>query len=133
MASMAPVAAVPTGGAVAGLLGAGVLARVSGWKALHKSIPGQHPTIDGEVSTHHEGPHGCVLLGQTVRFVGKICLVLAPVDQDQASVATRVTVAFVLHVEASHGVELPQWLSNGFKSGQLVIGSKVGQSPADVD
>jgi hypothetical protein len=94
---MAPVA-VAARGAVTGLLGARVLARISGWKALHDSIPGKHPTIDREVSAHHEGPHGCILLGKAVRFVGEIGLVLATVDQNQASVATVVTVAFVRRV-----------------------------------
>jgi hypothetical protein len=97
VASMAPVAPVASRRPVAGLLGAGrrVLASLSGRKALYDPIPGKHPTIDREVPAHHEGPHGCVLLGQVVRFVCKICLVLASIDQDQARVSIGVTVALV--------------------------------------
>lgn len=97
---VAPVAPVAAGRAVvAGLLGARVLAGVCGGrKTLHDAIAGEHSTIDREIPAHHEGPHGGVLLSQAVRFVCKICLVLAPIDQNQAGVATRVTVTFVCRV-----------------------------------
>lgn len=95
VAMMAPVA---TGGAVARLLGAGVLARVRGREALHNSIPGKHSAIYGEVPAYHEGPHSCVLLGKSVRFVREIRLVLASIDQNEAGVAIVVTVAFVRRV-----------------------------------
>lgn len=32
-------------------------------QSLNNTIPGQHATVDGEVPAHHEGFHGCILLG----------------------------------------------------------------------
>lgn len=99
VAAVAPVASVAAGRAVvARLLGTRVLASINSGKTLHNSIAGEHPTINRKVPAHHEGPHGGVLLGEAIRFVCQICLVLAAVDQDQASVATRITVAFVCRV-----------------------------------
>lgn len=62
---------------------------------LDNAIAGQHATIDAEVPAHHEGTHGRVLACQLIRFVRQVGLVLAPVDQDQARVATGFPVTLV--------------------------------------
>jgi hypothetical protein len=67
-------------------------------KTLDNTVPSQHAAVDGEVSAHHECTHGGVLLGQHVRFVCKIRLILAAVHENQASVTTAVTVTLVHRV-----------------------------------
>jgi hypothetical protein len=89
------------------------------WQALDDAVAGKHASIDREVSADHKSTHGCILLGQAAGFVCKIRLVLAAIDQNQASIAARVAVALVhgvhppttpakafqvLHVEATHRV-----------------------------
>ena len=73
-------------------------AGVIGWEALDDSIPGEHAPVDREVPADHEGPHGGILLGQSIRFVSQVCLVLAAIDKDQAGIATGIAVAFVRRV-----------------------------------
>ncbi len=70
-------------------------------QALDDAVAGQHAPIDGEVPADHKGTHGGILLGQAIRFVCQICLVLAAVDQDQARIPTSVPVALV------HGILPP--------------------------
>jgi hypothetical protein len=68
---------------------------LGGRQALDNAIAGQHAPIYGKVPAHHEGPHGCVLLGQGVRLVRIVRLIMAPIDQDEAGVAAAVLVALV--------------------------------------
>lgn len=76
------------------LLAVGLVCR----KTLDNTVPGQHATVDGKVSAHHERTHGGVLLGQHVRCVCKIRLILATVHENQASVTAAVTVTLVHRV-----------------------------------
>lgn len=64
-------------------------------KPLDDPVACQHATVDAEVPAHHESPHGRVFTRQLIRFVRQVGLVLAPVDQHQASVATWFPVALV--------------------------------------
>lgn len=88
------VAAFPvaSGWAVMRLLAS--LARVVR-EPLYDTVADEHAAVDREVPANHEGPHGGVLLGQAVRLVGQIRLVLASIDQDQAGVAIGVPVNLV--------------------------------------
>lgn len=96
MAALSVAVAVGmTGRSMAGLL---ALSRIIGWQALDDTISGKHPPIDGKVPAHHEGPHGSIFLGQGVRFVCQIRLVLTAVHQDQARVATRVSVTLIRRI-----------------------------------
>lgn len=94
-------------------------------EALDDAVAGQHPTIDGKVAAHHKGPHGGVLLGQTVGRVGQISLVFPTVHQNQAGEAVGVAVALIggilpstttaeafqiLHVVTAHDDSDAQWL-----------------------
>lgn len=36
---------------------------IIGWQALDNAVAGKHTAVDREVAAHHEGAHGCVLLG----------------------------------------------------------------------
>lgn len=82
-------------GSMAGLLApAGIIGR----ETLDDAVAGKHASIDGKVPAYHKGPHGRIFLGQGVRFVCKICLVLAAVHQNQACVATRISVTLVRRV-----------------------------------
>ena len=84
--------AVAGGHYVARLL---ALARVIGRKPLDDAIASEHASIDGEVPAYHEGPHGSVLLGQGVRFVRNVRLVLPSIDQHEARVPAGVPIALV--------------------------------------
>ena len=72
-----------------------------GRKPLNDAVAGQHAAIDGELPAHHEGSHSSILLSQDIRFVGKVRLVLAAIDQHEARVAAVVTVALVRRVRPS--------------------------------
>jgi len=69
-----------------------------GRQPLNDPVSGQHAPVDREVSAHHKGPHGGVLLSQHVRLVCEVRLILAAVHKNKAGVAVRVSVALV------HGV-----------------------------
>lgn len=63
-------------------------ARIGGsGQSLDDAVPGEHAAVDGEVAADHEGAHGGVFLGQDVRLVGEVRLILAAVDEDEASVS----------------------------------------------
>ena len=64
-----------------------------GLQPLDHSITNKHSAIDREVSANHKGTHGCILLGQMIRFVRIIRLVFAAIDEYQASEAARATLA----------------------------------------
>lgn len=64
-------------------------------ETLDNAVAGEHAAVDREVSAHHEGTHGSILLGQYSGFVGQVSLVLATVDKNQACVSAVVFVAFV--------------------------------------
>lgn len=119
------VVAVAVIGRMAAALSSGFPSTLISWQALNDAVAGQHAAIDREVPAHHKGTHGGVFLGQIVGFVCKIGLVLAAIDQNQASVAVHVVEAVVhgihpptapakalkvLHIKASH---LVNCLSNG--------------------
>lgn len=72
--------------------------RFSGWEPLNDSIAGQHASIDGKVPADHKSTHGGILLGQDIRFVGQVCLVLATIHQHETSEATWVAVTLVRRV-----------------------------------
>lgn len=80
--------------AATSLLAVGLVCR----KTLDNTVPGQHAAVDGKVPAHHESTHGGVLLGQHVRCVCKIRLILAAVHENQASVTAAVTVTLVHRV-----------------------------------
>lgn len=80
---------------VAGLLAS---ARVIGWKTLDDPVAGKHASVDRKIPANHKGPHGSVLLSKVVRFVRKVGLVLASINQDQARIATRISVTLVRRV-----------------------------------
>ena len=69
--------------------------RLSSREALDNAIAGKHSTIDGKVAANHEGSHGCILLSQNVRFVGKIGLVLSTIHEYKACESGRVSIAFI--------------------------------------
>lgn len=71
---------------------------LGGWQPLYNAVAGEHTTIDGEVAADHKGAHGGVFLGQDIRFVGEVGLVLAAVDEDETREAAVVTVALVRRV-----------------------------------
>jgi hypothetical protein len=79
----------------------GLAARLIGRQALDNPVAGKHASVDGEVPADHKGTHGCVFLGQRLGLVGKIRLVLPPIDQDQARVAIGVPVGLVQGVMPS--------------------------------
>jgi len=51
-------------------------------QSLNNAIACQHTSIHRKVPADHERPHSCVLLGQSIGFVCKICLVLSSIDED---------------------------------------------------
>lgn len=55
---------------------------LAGWQALDDPIASQHPTINREVSAHHESTHGSVFLGQVVRFVSQVGLIFSTIDKN---------------------------------------------------
>ncbi|KAK5626215.1 hypothetical protein RRF57_001930 [Xylaria bambusicola] len=57
-------------------------AGIIGWETLDNAVTGKHASIDGKVPAHHKRSHGRVFLGQGVRFVCKIRLILAAVHQN---------------------------------------------------
>lgn len=75
--------------------------RVRSREALDNSVAGKHAAVDGEVSAHHEGAHGRILLGEEVRLIGEIRLVLPAIDENKTSVASWITVALVHGVRPS--------------------------------
>lgn len=120
-----PAVAMTTRDRMARLL---ALARVIGRReTLDDAISSEHAPIDGKVPAHHKGPHRSVLLGQSVRFVRNVRLVLAAIDENQTGVPAGVPIALVgrvlpptapaqalkvLNVEATHGcafAELFDW------------------------
>lgn len=90
---MAVIAA--TGGAVATLPAA---AGIRGRQTLDNAVTGKHATVDGEVAANHEGTHGGIFLSQEIRFVGKVRLVLAAIDENKTRVAAGVAIALVCRV-----------------------------------
>lgn len=68
-------------------------------QALDDAVPGQHASIDGEVATDHESTHGSILLGQRVRLVRIVRLVLATVDKHETDVPFGVPITLI------HGVQ----------------------------
>lgn len=113
--SPAVAIAVPRRMVTALAASAGVIA---GRQSLDDPVAGEHASIDGKVTAHHEGTHGSVLLSQHIRLVCEVRLILTAVDQHEAGVATVTTVTLVhgvgpssspaeafkvLHVEAAHG------------------------------
>lgn len=74
---------------------------LSGREPLDDAVTSQHTTIDRELTTHHEGSHGSILLSQDIRFVGQIRLVLATVDQHEACEAAGVAIARVRRIRPS--------------------------------
>ena len=72
--------------------------RLLSGKALNNAVTSQHASVDRKVTAHHKSTHGCVLLGQNIRFICEIRLVLAAVDKDKAGVAAVVPVALVHRV-----------------------------------
>lgn len=88
-----------------------------GGQTLDDAVAGQHAPVDGKVAADHERTHGSVFLGQPIRLVRQIGLVLASVDKDVAREAIYVAVTFVggvrpstaaaeafqvLHIKTSH-------------------------------
>ena len=65
---------------------------------LNNTVAGEHAAVDREVAADHKGTHGCILLGQAAGFVREICLILASIDQNQASVAVGIAVALIAGV-----------------------------------
>jgi hypothetical protein len=72
-----------------------------GREALDNTISGQHASIHGKVAAHHKSTHGCVFLGENIRFIREVRLILAAVNQDQACESTRISVALVGGVRPS--------------------------------
>jgi hypothetical protein len=68
---------------------------LTGRKPLNDSVPGEHSTIDREVSAHHESSHGSVFLRQLIRFVRQIGTVLSPINLDETSEARFASVDLV--------------------------------------
>ena len=68
------------------------------WQSLDDTIAGKHSTIHREVPADHKGSHGGILLGQDIRFVCKIRLVLTAIYQDKAGIAAVISVALVRRV-----------------------------------
>ena len=70
-------------------------AALIGRQALHDTIACQHAPIDREVAANHEGSHGRILLGQSIRLVRKIRLIFSPIDEDETGEARGTSVCFV--------------------------------------
>jgi len=59
-------------------------AALIGRQSLDNTIPSQHTSIHGEVSTDHKRTHSRVLLCKPVRLISEICLIFPAIDENQA-------------------------------------------------
>lgn len=76
-------------------------ARFVGRQSLHDAVSNNHSAVDRKVPADHKGTHGGIFLGEDIRLVRKIRLILPAVHKDVAGVAARATVAFVHGVSPS--------------------------------
>lgn len=70
-------------------------------QALHDSVAGKHASVHREISADHKGTHGGVFLGQNIRLVREICLVLSAIDEHQTGKAVVVPITLVRRIRPS--------------------------------
>lgn len=76
-AGTAAVAFVAVPGRCRAALAAGVIV---GRKSLDNAVASKHAAVDGKVAADHECAHRGVFLGQQIRLICQVGLVLASID-----------------------------------------------------